>query len=92
MVLRRLHSKWLRCGGSVGDCSPRRARHRPSPRPPRSVRGLRRLLVFLGLVMANDASCGRSHQTVVARDVSGGTADDRTFDAALCEPEALPLR
>jgi len=34
--------------------------------------------------MANDASCGRSHQTVVARNVSGGTADDRTFDATLC--------
>jgi len=48
------------------------------------MRGLRLLLVFLGLVMANDASCGRSHQTVVARDVSSGTADDRTFDAALC--------
>ena len=29
-------------------------------------------------------SCDRSHQTMVARDVSGGTADDRCFDAALC--------
>ena len=48
------------------------------------MRGLRRLLVFLGLVMANDASRGRSHQPVVACNVSGGTADNRTFDAALC--------
>jgi hypothetical protein len=48
------------------------------------MRGLCRLLIFLGLVMANGASGGRSHQPVVASDVSRGTADDRTFDAALC--------
>jgi hypothetical protein len=47
------------------------------------MRGLRLLLVFLGLVMANDASRGRSHQAVVACDVSGGPADNSTFDAAL---------
>lgn len=34
---------------------------------------LRRLLVFLGLVMANCASSGRSHQTVMAREVPDGT-------------------
>jgi hypothetical protein len=45
---------------------------------------LRRLLVFLGLVMANCASSGRSHQTVVAREVPDGTANDRTFYATLC--------
>ena len=42
---------------------------------------LRRLLVFLGLVMANCASSGRSHQTVMAREVPDGTANDRTFYA-----------
>ena len=48
------------------------------------MRGLRRLLVFLGLVMANDASRCCSHQPVVACDVSGGAADHGTFYAALC--------
>jgi hypothetical protein len=45
---------------------------------------LRRLLVFLGLVMANCASSGRSHQTVMARKVPDGTANDRTSYATLC--------
>jgi len=45
------------------------------------MRGLRRLLVFLGLVMANCASSGRSHQTVMAREVPNGTANDRIFYA-----------
>jgi hypothetical protein len=34
--------------------------------------------------MAYCAPSGRSHQTVMAREVSDGTADDRTFYAALC--------
>jgi hypothetical protein len=53
---------------------------------------LRRFLVFLGLVMANDASCGRSHQTVVARDVSGRTADDRTGSVAIAIASASAVQ
>ena len=46
------------------------------------MRGLRRFLVFLRLVMPNYATNGRSHKTMVAREVSGSATDDRTFYAA----------
>ena len=76
--------------GGGSEAQPRRARHRPSRQPPRSMRG-RCLLVFLGLVMANGASRGRSHQPMVARDVSGGTADDRMQPFALAGSVAITM-
>ena len=42
---------------------------------------LRRVLVLVGLVMADRATCGRPQQAMVACEVSGGGADRRSFDA-----------
>jgi hypothetical protein len=60
------------------SCFRRNCAARWSGRPTGSMRGLRRFLVFLRLVMPNYATSGRAHQTMVAREVSGGAADDRT--------------
>ena len=40
---------------------------------------LRRVLVLVGLVMADRATCGRPQQAMVACEVSGGGADRRSF-------------
>ena len=64
------------------SCFRRNCAARWSARPAGSMRGLRRFLVFLRLVMPNCATSGRSHKPMVAREVSGSATDDRTFYAA----------
>jgi len=42
---------------------------------------LRRVLVLVGLVMADRTTSGRPQQAMVASEVSGGGADRCSFDA-----------
>lgn len=43
---------------------------------------MRGVLVFVGLVMTDRTTCGRSQQAMVAGEVSGDAADHRSFNAA----------
>jgi hypothetical protein len=48
------------------------------------VRRLQCLLALLGLVVTDNAACGRSQHAMMAGDVSSDAADDGAFDAAFC--------
>jgi hypothetical protein len=48
------------------------------------VRRLQCLLVLRGLVVTDNATCGRSQHAMMAGDVSSDAAHDGAFDAAFC--------